>query len=130
MPPFHSAGAKLTVRQACYLLLQQKRDHKQRGLAYDMQMRTLKDVLLPSDNLLPPSLHLMEKVAGSMSVTDVSYHVCINDCFYWEFLPKTHWQEHAQDACPVCQQPRFKQSRELQTSLQPQKVFPYLPVSV
>ena len=101
-------GARLTVRQAMYLLLIQKRDHRERDTLFNINLRMLAAVILPG-NLLPPSLYLMQKVAKVQLVqppAPVSYHLR-NDHHSWPHLAQGGWQAHRSDICAECAAPRF-----------------------
>jgi len=117
-----AAGAKLTVRQACYVLLSQKRSLRQKDTAFDQQMRLLRDVFLPEGNLLPPSLHLVEKVAGCRVPDDYSFHVCPCDRHSWDNIPKASWPLHSEDDCPACGLSRFVRSVDTGLPIKPRKV--------
>lgn len=54
----HPAGAKLTMKQACFLLLEFRRNW---DTAFDVLMRMLVGVLMPEGNILAPALYLRHK---------------------------------------------------------------------
>jgi len=107
------------VRQACYVLLSQKRALRQKDTACDQQMRLLRDMFLPEGNLLPPSLHLMEKVAGCRVPDDYSFHVCPCDGHSWDHLPRSEWPLHSEDNCPACGLSRFVTSVDTGLPIKP-----------
>ena len=118
-----TAGAKLTVKQASHLLLSQNIEHKERNTNFDKTVRLLADVLLPAGNILPPSLHLMERIVGVHAPAACSYHVCPNDCHSWDHLDKAQWEDCRDDFCPVCGLERFiKQTPSGAACLKPAKV--------
>ena len=94
---FELAGASLTVKQAAYLLLDLKRQHKQRDTHFDMLVRLLSVAILPPGNLLPPSLHLIEKVLDVKAIHSYAYHVCPNDHHSWPLTPPADWEAHRND---------------------------------
>ncbi|KAK9906510.1 hypothetical protein WJX75_003063 [Coccomyxa subellipsoidea] len=119
-------NAQLTVEQACYLAMTQKQRSQQRDTAFDEHCRLQHDVMLPQPNLHPPSLYLMRKVMDVRSVDDYEYHVCVCDGYAWDHLPRSEWDAHADDTCPLptCRQPRFKKVKLLSsTRVRPRKVF-------
>ena len=49
---------------------------------------------LPSPNIFPPSIHLLQKVAGVECAFWYVHHVCPNDCMVWPWLPPRPWHDH------------------------------------
>lgn len=63
---------------------------------------------LPHPNIFPRSIHILKKVIGVDAASKYTYHVCVNDCHTWDWLPEPEWNTHRQDACPDCGSSRFK----------------------
>ena len=88
-----------------------------------MLVRAVKDVLLPEDNLFPPSLHICEGLAGVEALDKYTYHVCSCGKHVYNHVPKESWHLHYGDSCPVCNSPRFvKKTVANTTSWEPEKV--------
>ena len=120
------AGARLTVLQACFLAMHEKREGRIRDGVFDRQCRVNKEVLMPKQNLYPGSVYLMRKVLGCEEVDDISIHMCVNGCQAWEHVPRREWKHHADDRCanPLCRSARFV--RQVNGTLRPQKEFFYM----
>lgn len=70
------ANASITVRQACFLLLESKQKRHVRDSALDVLLQTLSNLFLPRPNLLPPSLYLLEHVMQSRTPNSCMCHAC------------------------------------------------------
>jgi hypothetical protein len=122
--PLHE-GSKLTVAQQCYLLLKYKMDHHITDKAMDELCQFMHTTLLPTPNLSPPSLHFLKKVCEVNSVQSYEKHVCFNDCYRFPDMPPSQYANHPNQACPVCDTPRFipKRSTDGKRYYIPRKVF-------
>lgn len=116
-------GARMTVLQATFLAMHEKREGRVRDGVFDRQCRVMKEVILPKGNLYPGSLYLMRKVLGCQEADDVSIHMCVNGCQSWEHVPRRLWKHHADDTCPSCGSARFLRNQS--GILRPQKEFFY-----
>ena len=76
---------------------------------FDVLLRTLAEAFCPPGNIMPPSLYLVEKLMQTRSTDSCSYHACPKDHHIWPHLPRSDWQGHVTDCCPVpgCGHPRF-----------------------
>ena len=97
------------MKQACFLMLELKRTHGGHDTLFDVLLRTLAEALCPPGNIMPPSLYLVEKLMQSRSTDSCSYHVCPKDHHIWPHIPRSQWQGHITDCCPIrgCGLPRF-----------------------
>jgi hypothetical protein len=117
-------GSRMTLAQACYLAMHEKREGRIRDGVFDRQCRTQHEVLLPRGNTYPGSLYLLRKLIGCEDAHHVSMHMCVNGCQSWEHQPRRLWKHHADDACATCGSARFQ--RGPNGSLNPLKEFFYL----
>ena len=90
------------MKQTRFLFLELKRMCGVRDNAYDKLTRTLAEVVLPTDNIMLPSLYLVEKVVQSRPPDSCLYHACPKDHFVWPHLPQMLWDTHKLDCCPTC----------------------------
>lgn len=95
------AGAKLTMKQTCFLLLELKRLCRFPDKGFDMLVRSLADTLLPEDNIMPSSLYLVERVMQSHLSDSCSYHACPEDHHIWPDIARADWEKHRDDCCPL-----------------------------
>ena len=58
----------------------------------------------------------LTQVMDVCSVTDYEYHVRVCDGYAWDHLPRSEWDAHADDTCPLstCRRPRFKSQAAIQ----------------
>ena len=115
--------AQITVYQAAFLLLSEKRKGKMRDGVFDRLCRLLHDVVLPKGNLFPRSYFLMKRAVNAMLLEKVTYHVCMSDYHIFSWVPERDWKEHADDQCHVFRKARF--IRDKNGGLKPAKVFYY-----
>lgn len=67
--------------------------------------------VLPAGNLLPPTLALMRGSMGVHPSSHLQIHVCSRKgCsgYLFPYVAKEKYSEHLQDACPICNYPRFQ----------------------
>lgn len=119
------SGCPSTVSQAAFAFMKLKRQHKIRDTQANKLLRLVHDAWLPAGNLLPKSLHLMKRVLGCTSGREFMHHACPSDCHSWPYLPEDEWAEAADDACPACDEPRFRKVPQGNGTdkLVPQKVW-------
>lgn len=99
--------SRITVMQCVYLLLMLRFLYIATDRTIDMMFCLLATIILPPENLLPPSLYLARKMVGMEDLSAYEYHVCHNDCYVWAKIPKEEWPEHYDEKCPFCQNNRF-----------------------
>lgn len=117
-------GARLTLIQMCYALAKAKYDHHLSDTYMDNMLSFLSKRAFPTNNLLPPSLYLLNKCIALPDPTAYEQHVCVNDCCKFPKLSKQQYHQHAADTCPVCDEPRFRREQTWQGEvLKPRKVF-------
>lgn len=120
-PIYH--GSNLTVIQAAYLFLKLKHDNSFPDTGFDMIIRAFKETALPPDNLFPPSLHIMNGLAGVESMEKYTYHVCRCSKHVYPQINKVDWPRHYSDCCPKCGAPRFEERTVANRSVkEPSKV--------
>ena len=119
-------GSAVTVIQATYLMLRIKHEKNIADGGFDMLLRAVKDVVLPEENLFPPSLHVCEGLAGVEALDQYTYHVCGCGRHVYSHVPKENCHQHYGDACPICSSPRFLLKTVGNTSTwEPNKVRTY-----
>lgn len=106
-------GAGITVGEAVFTFLSKKVEDCEGDTACDKTYRLLHEVLLPKQNLFPPSLYMLRRLAGVEDLDNYERHVCPEDHYVWEYVPRVSWEQHYEDECPVCRgagrsTPRFK----------------------
>lgn len=62
--PKDQAACSLTVEQTVFVLMEWRRRHKIRTVAFEELLQLLNKVMLPADNHLPPSLYIIRKFMG------------------------------------------------------------------
>lgn len=80
---------------------------------------------LPTGNTYPGSLYLIRKIMDVKDISDYEHHVCVNDDWVWNHLPRKDWKLHANDTCPHCNAKRFRLTNH---GLKPQRHFYYFGV--
>lgn len=98
------------VLDISYWLAQWKSQHRVGDGAVDELCEMIHHLLLPEDNLVPPSYHLIRCALGVPKADDSVRHVC-DSC--WSVFPPLaagHVPDHKADVCatPGCQKPRFR----------------------
>ena len=79
----------------------------------------------PQPHHIPPSWLCVKAVLGVVDVQRTERHACPRDHHAWlDFLPKSEYEAHRHDACPLCGEPRLKPDRW--GRLKPAKRFFYL----
>lgn len=121
-------GCRVTVEQQVYALLSAKGDHHLTDKFMDNHCKFLANVLLPTGNLQPTSLHLLKKIANVATVQSCEKHVCENDCVRFKDLRPGQYAEHAEEQCPVCNTSRFVPGTGGSSALVPRKVFWEIPL--
>ena len=81
--------------------------------------------LLPAGNRIPRTTYKLFQLLG-LDVDRFERHVCSNDCHVFEDLDRSQYADHCNDACPVCQSPRFVKRG---ASWSPAKKFYALPLA-
>ena len=61
----------------------------------DQLVRFINKVLLPIDNLCPPSFYLLSKLVKAKDPKEYEFHVC--KCGYFPFYPKSEWRNYADE---------------------------------
>eukprot|EP00798_Chlamydomonas_sp_ICE-L_P005292 gene5292-18536_t len=105
-------GAKLTVMEVVFFLLQFKRTAMIGKTDIDSLIKFMSRFLLPDDNILPASEHMFKKVLKVPSWDEKQRHVCDRQgCvgYTWDNLPRKQWDAHKDDTRRRCYQPRFIQ---------------------
>ncbi len=105
--------SKLTLMQVIYFFLMWKREHKVGRKAMDSFINFM-DLLLPSGNILPPTLHLFQRAIKAEDWQQYELHICSREgCtgHAWEYLHPSEWLSHQEDRCPNCNEPRFTTTR-------------------
>jgi len=116
--PVHGAGTNVTVRLLIYQLLAWKSTHHVTNAAFTALLKFLQGSLLPSGNIMPPSLYLMTKLIGVPSLQVFERQACIQDHWVWPHLRRSDWKHHVDDQCPKCDCPRFKTRKLANGNLQ------------
>lgn len=96
-------GADMTVGEAVFTYLSKKVEDCEGDTASDRAYRLLHDVVLPKPNLFPPSLYVLRKLAGVEDLDSYELHVCREDHYVWDHVPRREWEGHKDDECPVCE---------------------------
>ena len=78
-----TAGGEVTLKQACFVLIELKQEGHIRDAVFGKLMRILAKVLLPKDNVMPPFLYLVERVMQSHSSDNCLYHACPQNHYIW-----------------------------------------------
>jgi hypothetical protein len=120
--------------QAVHFLLAWQRRYKVKDTAFDELAGYLADVLLPEDNYLPRSLHLVRKVVGVDNWRQYEVQLCAGEgCpgHVYKQLQSEEYEAHRDDKCPVCNiHPRFETVRRgNKTVLQPHWWMIHLPLA-
>lgn len=98
-------GHRVTVVQAAYWVAMMKRELRISDAATDAQCRLIHYLLLPADNLFPPSYYLVKAVLGVASDVQCIRHVC-DTC--WALLPDLDPADYQkEDHCHQCGRTRF-----------------------
>jgi hypothetical protein len=106
-------GSKFTLQQAVYGLLMWKRVYSVGRQAMDTLIKIISTRMLPRGHILPPTLHLLQRVSEAQEWDEYEVHVCgKKSCqgHAWDYIPRANWKEHSDDVCPHCSGPRFKSS--------------------
>ncbi len=101
---------RVKLIDAIFYLLKMKHVNRSGHKALDGLIHSLHTYLLPSNNILPPSLHLCKRVLGVDKWYKFERHVCDHEgCtgYLYPHLDRAKWKEHAEDTCPMCEQTRF-----------------------
>ena len=107
-------GSKITLQQAVYGLLMWKRVYSVGRKAMDTLIKLISTRMLPQGHILPPSLHILQRVSEAQEWDEYEVHVCgKKSCagHAWDYIPRGNWKEHCNDVCPHCSGPRFKSSK-------------------
>ena len=118
-------GSPTTLEQYCYEQLTIKQNSAAKDDSSDDQLRSFARSM-PQPNCCPPSLYIMRRLVVHDSPHDFEYHVCPNECHVYPFRPRSAWDQHLDDECPICHELRFSGSTS--GSPKPQKRFWYLGV--
>jgi hypothetical protein len=99
---------RVKLIDAIFFLLKMKHVNRLGHKVLDCFIHSLHSFLLPSNNILPPSLHLCKRVLGVDKWHKFERHVCDNEgCsgYLYDHLDRAQWKES--DTCPLCNQTRF-----------------------
>jgi hypothetical protein len=99
---------RVKLIDAIFFLLKMKHVNRLGHKVLDCFIHSLHSFLLPSNNILPPSLHLCKRVLGVDKWHKFERHVCDNEgCsgYLYDHLDHAQWKES--DTCPLCNQTRF-----------------------
>ena len=121
-------GSPVTLLQYCYQLLTLKQSSSVTDKFVDQLLR-MQAHSMPKPNCYPPSLYIVRRlvVQDSQGTPDkFEYHVCPNECLVYPQCPRSDWEEHYDDECPKCHEPRFSHSPA--APCKPQKRFWYFGV--
>ena len=73
-------GARVTLREALYAILSEKRHGQIKDTSFDNYMWYLHYLLLPPGNFLPPSLYMVKRVIGVPELWEYERQACPNSC--------------------------------------------------
>ena len=107
-------GSLFTLLEAVYFLLMWKRTYRIGRQAMDSVIKLISTRMLPAGHILPPTLHMVQRVSGAEEWDQYEVHICgKKGCkgHAWDYIPRTEWREHRDDQCPYCKTPRFKCSK-------------------
>jgi hypothetical protein len=108
------SDSKLTLMQVVYFFLMWKRQYRVGRKAMDSFINFMSLLLPSSGNILPPTLHLFQRVIKAADWQQYELHICSREgCtgHAWEYLHPSEWLSHQDDKCPKCNGPRFTTSR-------------------
>ena len=74
--------------------------------AFQQYLWYMRNHLLPSSNILPRTMDMVNKLLGMTKSYDLEPQACINSCQVWPFVPRKDWHKHKDDKCSKCKQPR------------------------
>ncbi|CAL9025697.1 unnamed protein product [Prunus brigantina] len=95
--------------------------YRMSNLCFDYFLGVFKR-MLPTDNCLPKDHKHAQKVLNGLGLGYEKIHACKNNCMLF-------YKEHELlDACPICNESRFKMTSQNRTTKIPQKVMRYLPL--
>jgi len=117
------ANSPHTLKACLLLIMKHCIDNKITMEALEHLLQILR-LLLPQPNLIPRSKYLLFQLLG-IEVESYERHVCEKDCHVFAPLDPSEYYAHENDACPVCQRPRFKRHG---ASLAPVKKFYVIPI--
>ena len=106
-------GSDITLQEAVYGLLMWKRTYSVGRTAMDTLMKLISSRMLPKGHILPPTLHLLQRVSEAQEWDEYEVHVCCRkgcEGHAWDYIPRAEWRDHMSDVCPHCKGPRFKSS--------------------
>ena len=119
------SGSQVTLKDALLLLLQWQSENEMSVTAFEHSLKLLAYVFLPQPNTFPTTIYQLNKLIG-FNLSDYEEHVCVNDCCLYEKLDRDEWEDHCDQSCPNCGQPRFK---KVGNNLSPQKKFYRVPIA-
>ncbi|GMH35009.1 hypothetical protein BSKO_02870 [Bryopsis sp. KO-2023] len=108
-------GSSATVKETVAFFMRLKLDGKISKEIVDKICSFVANRILPKENKMPSSLHVMKKMMDVPSWEEYSRHVCTRKLclngYTWRPLPKEKWEEHKHDKCPNCDGPRFQSKK-------------------
>jgi len=116
------SNSPLDLKGSLLSLMKWASDHKIGLEALGDLLVVIKKDLLPAENSLPASMHLLYKAIG-LDLQLFEQHVCVNDCCLFPKLSKKEFKLHQNDTCPKCNEPRFS------SKVTPRKIFYYFPIA-
>jgi hypothetical protein len=99
-------GCQLTLAEFLVRFVAIKRSGQVRDRPLQEVLDLIREVL-PTPNIVPPTLHLVKKALGVPSIADFERHACINCCMVWPHTKRADYGKHMHDKCDQCGEARF-----------------------